>query len=75
MEDGYTTPVEQITNNLTLTCPNAPLRKTIRPVFQEPSTEGRRLALALAMTTPTDRRFGGLTLKGYGSDSSKNQKK
>jgi hypothetical protein len=69
MEDGYTTPIEQIINNLTLTCPNAPLRKIIRPVFQEP-IEGRRLALA--MTRPTT---GGLTLKGYGSDSSKNQKK
>ena len=61
MEDGYTTPVEQMIRNLSLTCPNAPLRKVIRPVFQEPWSEGRRLALALSMTRETD--------------SSKNQKK
>jgi len=71
MEDGYTTPVEQIIRNLSLNCPNAPLRKIIRPSFQEP-IEGRRLALALATTRPTT---GGLTLKGYGSSSSKNLKK
>jgi hypothetical protein len=68
MEDGYTTPVEQMIRNLSLTCPNAPLRKVIRPTFQEPiEGQSQRLALALTATRPTK---GGLTLKGYGSPES-----
>jgi hypothetical protein len=59
--DGYTTPVEQMINNLTLNCPNAPLRPILRPEFQEPIGS---IKLALPMTRPTK---SGLTLKGYAS--------
>ena len=63
--DGYVTPVEQMINNLTLNCPNAPLRPTLRPEFQEPVGS---VKLALPMTRPTK---GGLTLKGYASPTQK----
>ena len=63
--DGYTTPVEQMINNLTLQCPDAPKRPILRPEFQEP-IERHRLALPLVRPTK-----GGLTLKGYASPVSK----
>ena len=62
--DGYVTPVEQMINNLTLNCPNAPLRPILRPEFQEPLGS---VKLALPMTRPIHHKFGGLTLKGYAS--------
>jgi hypothetical protein len=60
MEDGYTTPIEQIINNLTLQCPNAPKRPIVRHEFQEPI----KYKTALPLVRPTK---GGLTLKGYSS--------
>jgi hypothetical protein len=68
MADGYTTPVEQIIQNLSLTCPNTPIRKVMRPEFQEPINVQR---FALPMVRPST---GGLTLKGYGSSNKKNSK-
>jgi hypothetical protein len=59
--DGYITPPEQMINNLTLNCPNTPLRPVFRPEFLEPLDS---VKLALPMTRPTK---GGLTLKGYAS--------
>lgn len=69
MEDGYTTPIEQIINNLSLNCPKTPIRKILRPEFQEP-IEAKKLALP--MNRPTT---GGLTLKGYSFSNGKNSKK
>lgn len=65
MEDGYITPIEQIINNLSLKCPDAPKRPILRPKFQEPLNCKK---LALPMTRPV---VGGLTLKGYNLKSSK----
>jgi hypothetical protein len=63
--DGYITPVEQMINNLTLRCPDAPKRPVLRPVFQEPL---QPVVLALPMLRPTK---GGLTLNGYASPTQK----
>ncbi len=67
MDDGYTTPVEQIIPITSRTCPNAPLRKVLRPEFQEPLNSNLCQKLALPPVEEIRRTIGGLTLKGYGS--------